>query len=74
MQDGTRKITAVSELQGMEGDTIVLQNLFEFEQTGYEGGRVVGQYKATGARPKCYEKLQHGIDLPLSVFGRVLLG
>lgn len=75
MQDGTRKITAVSELQGMEGDTIVLQNLFEFEQTGYEGGRVVGQYKATGARPKCYEKFaEHGIDLPLSVFGRVLLG
>lgn len=75
MQDGTRKITAISELQGMEGDTIVLQNLFEFEQTGYEGGRVVGQYKATGARPKCYEKFaEHGIDLPLSVFGRVLLG
>ena len=75
MQDGTRKITAVSELQGMEGDTIVLQNLFAFEQTGYEGGRVVGQYKATGARPKCYEKFaEHGIDLPLSVFGRVLLG
>ena len=58
----------------MEGDTIILQNLFEFEQTGYEGGKVVGQYKATGARPKCYDAFaSHGVNLPLSVFGRVLL-
>ena len=74
MQDGTRKITAITEIQGMEGDTIVLQNLFEFEQTGYEGGKVKGVYKSTGARPKCYEKFgAMGVNLPLSVFGRVLL-
>ena len=74
MQDGTRKITSITEIQGMEGDTIVLQNLFEFEQTGYEGGKVVGVYRATGARPKCYDKFgAMGINLPLTVFGRVLL-
>ncbi len=74
MQDGTRKITSISEIQGMEGDTIVLQNLFEFEQTGYQGGKVVGVYRPTGARPKCYDKFgAMGINLPLTVFGRVLL-
>jgi len=74
MQDGTRKVTAVAEVQGMEGDVLILQNLFEFEQTGYEGGKVVGDYKSTGIRPKCYDQFQaHGVNLPLSVFGRVLL-
>jgi len=74
LQDGTRKITAISEIQGMEGDTIILQNLFEFEQTGYEAGRVIGSFRATGARPRCFDKIQQmGINLPLSVFGRVLL-
>lgn len=74
MQDGSRKVTAIAEIQGMEGDTIILQNLFEFEQTGYEGGKVAGMFKPTGSRPKCYDKFAaHGINLPLSVFGRVLL-
>ena len=74
MQDGTRKVTAITEIQGMEQDTIVLQNLFEYEQTGYENGKVRGQYKATGARPKCYDKFgAMGVNLPLNVFGRVLL-
>jgi pilus assembly protein CpaF len=74
MQDGTRKITAVTEVQGMEGETIILQDLFVFEQTGYEGGKVVGFYKSTGARPRCYEKFQSmGINLSLNVFGKVLL-
>ncbi|MGH2447236.1 MAG: CpaF family protein [Chloroflexota bacterium] len=74
MQDGTRKVTAVTEIQGMEGDTIILQNIFEYGQTGYEDGHVVGQYRATGSRPHIYDKFQQmGINLPLSVFGRVLL-
>ncbi len=74
LQDGTRKITAISEVQGMEGDTIILDDIFRFEQTGYEGGKVIGQYKAMGVRPKCYEQFeQMGVKLPLSVFGRVLL-
>ena len=74
LQDGTRKIVSITEVQGMEGDTIILEDIFRFEQTGYENGKVLGTYKATGARPKCYEKFsQMGINLPLSVFGRVLL-
>jgi pilus assembly protein CpaF len=74
LQDGTRKVVAISEIHGLEGDTIVLEDLFRFDQSGYENGKVIGAFKATGARPKCYEKFaQMGINLPLSVFGRVLL-
>jgi pilus assembly protein CpaF len=74
LQDGTRKVTAISEVQGMEGETIILEDLFRYEQIGFEGGKVQGQYKATGARPKCYDHFEAmGIRLPLSVFGRVLL-
>jgi pilus assembly protein CpaF len=74
MKDGTRKITYITELQGMEGDTIILEDIFRFEQTGYEGGKVIGQFRATGARPKSYEKFQQmGVNLPVHVFGKVLL-
>jgi pilus assembly protein CpaF len=74
LQDGTRKIVEITEVQGMEGDTIILQPLFEYEQTGYEGGKVAGVFKSTGARPKCYDKFAaKGVNLPLSVFGKVLL-
>ena len=74
MKDGTRKITYITEVQGMEGDTIILEDIFRFEQTGYEGGKVIGQFRATGARPKTYEKFQQlGVNLPVNVFGKVLL-
>jgi pilus assembly protein CpaF len=74
MKDGTRKITYITEVQGMEGDTIILEDIFKFDQTGYEGGKVVGQFRATGARPKSYEKFQQmGVNLPVNVFGKVLL-
>ncbi len=74
MKDGTRKITYVTEVQGMEGDTIILEDIFRFDQTGYEGGKVIGQFRATGARPKSYEKFQQmGVNLPVNVFGKVLL-
>lgn len=74
MQDGTRKVTHITEIQGMEGDTIILQDLFIYDQTGYEGGKVIGGYRATGARPRCYDKFESmGINLSLSVFGKVLL-
>lgn len=74
MKDGTRKITYISEVQGMEGDTIILEDIFRFEQSGYEGGKVIGQFRATGARPKSYEKFQQmGVNLPVNVFGKVLL-
>jgi pilus assembly protein CpaF len=74
LQDGSRKVIAISEIHGLEGETIILEDIFRYEQSGYENGRVVGQFKATGARPKCYEKFAPmGINLPLRVFGRVLL-
>ncbi|MGB5845398.1 MAG: CpaF family protein, partial [Anaerolineales bacterium] len=48
MRDGTRKVTQVSEVQGLEGDSIVMQDIFVYEQTGFQNGRVIGQLKSTG--------------------------
>jgi pilus assembly protein CpaF len=70
MRDGTRKITSIVEVQGMEGDTVTMTDIFEFEQTGIEEGKIVGHIKPTGLRPKYYDKiLDAGIQLPPSVFG-----
>jgi pilus assembly protein CpaF len=69
MRDGTRKVVKVSEVQGMEGDSIVMQDLFVFEQTGVQNGRVVGSLKSTGLRPKFSEKFAvNGIELPAHIF------
>jgi pilus assembly protein CpaF len=74
MQDGTRKVTHITEVQGMEGDTIILEDLFRYEQAGVEAGKVIGTFSATGARPKCYDKFEAmGVHLSLNVFGKVLL-
>jgi len=51
--DGTRKLTHISEIQGMEGDVIVLQDIFVYRQQGVdETGKVIGEHTATGLRPK----------------------
>ncbi len=69
LRDGTRKVIQVTEVQGMEGDSIVLQDIFMFEQTGIQSGRVVGVIKPTGLRPKFSEKLSvNNIDLPAGIF------
>lgn len=69
LKDGTRKITKVSEVQGMEGDTIVMQDLFTFEFTGIQNGVVKGNLKPTGLRPQFLHKLTaNGIEIPESVF------
>lgn len=61
LRDGSRKITSLTEVQGMEGDIITLQDIFVFEQTGRdEHGKVLGRYKPTGIRPKFMEKLSAG--------------
>ncbi|MDD2923207.1 MAG: CpaF family protein [Anaerolineales bacterium] len=60
MRDGTRKVVNVTEVQGMEGDTIILQDLFYFNQTDFKNGRVVGKLKATGLRPHFMEKFKKG--------------
>jgi pilus assembly protein CpaF len=70
MRDGTRKLTHISEIQGMEGDVITMTDLFVFEQTGLENGKVIGRLRPTGLRPKFMEKIeQSGIQLPASIFG-----
>jgi pilus assembly protein CpaF len=70
MTDGTRKITSVSEVVGMEGDVITLQEIFVFEKKGIDkNGKVIGRFTATGIRPKFAEKLEiAGIDLPDDLF------
>lgn len=59
MQDGTRKITNITEVLGMEGDIITLQDIFVFEKRGLdERGKVIGSHRATGLSPRCLEKLK----------------
>lgn len=70
MRDGTRKVTSITEIQGMEGDIITMSEIFRFEQTGMENGRVIGRLRPTGLRPRFMHKLQEaGIMLPPSIFG-----
>jgi len=58
--DGGRKVVAISEVQGMEGDVIVMQDIFRYEQTGIKDGRVEGQFAPAGVRPKVLDKIQVG--------------
>jgi pilus assembly protein CpaF len=70
MRDGTRKIVNITEVTGMEGDVITMNDLFIFEQSGYENGKVMGQLRPTGIRPRFMDKIEmSGIQLPPSVFG-----
>ena len=71
LKDGTRKIVQVSEVQGMEGDTIVMQDIFVFNQTGMKNGVVQGELKATGLRPRFLHKLiANGVEISESVFAK----
>lgn len=70
MRDGSRKIVSVTEVQGMEGDVIVMSDIFSFEQQGIENGKIIGRLKPTGIRPKFYERIEAaGITLPPNIFG-----
>jgi pilus assembly protein CpaF len=71
LDDGTRHVTAISEVQRMEGDVITLQPLFEFKLDRFtEDGKVVGDLMPTGLRPSFLHKFKrHGIDLPDDIFG-----
>jgi pilus assembly protein CpaF len=70
MRDGTRKVTYISEVSGMEGDIITMTDIFTFEQTGIDAGKVVGRIRPTGMRPKFMDKIEEaGINLPPSIFG-----
>jgi pilus assembly protein CpaF len=69
MRDGTRKVVQVSEVHGLEGDSIVMQDLFVYEQSDFQHGRVIGQLRSTGLRPKFGEKFAiNNIDLPANIF------
>lgn len=72
LKDGSRKIVKITEVQGMEGDIIVLQDIFTFEQYGLDENRkVIGKLVPTGVRPKFYERLEaSGITIPANVFIR----
>jgi pilus assembly protein CpaF len=70
MRDGTRKVTSISEIQGLEGDVITMSEIYRFEQTGFEDGKVIGRLRPSGLRPKFMYKIQEaGIMLPPSIFG-----
>jgi len=71
LRDGVRRVTAITEVAGMEGETIVLTDVFKFEQTGLgEGGKVLGELKATGIRPAFSPRLEAaGFKLSADLFG-----
>jgi pilus assembly protein CpaF len=66
LTDGTRRIISISEITGMEGETITMQEIFQFERTGVDGaGKVIGRFRTTGIRPRFSERLkQYGMQLP----------
>jgi pilus assembly protein CpaF len=70
LQDGSRKVTSIQEITGMEGEVVALQEIFTFEQTGlHPNGKVKGRFRSTGIRPKFAERLQtRGITLPADLF------
>jgi pilus assembly protein CpaF len=70
LRDGSRKVTNITEVQGMEGDIIVLQDIFTFQQESFENGKVIGRIVPTGVRPRFMPKIEDaGIHMPPSVFG-----
>jgi len=70
MRDGSRRVTNITEVNGMEGDVITTMDIFVFEQTGFENGKVLGRLRPSGLRPKFMDKLEGaGIHLPPSIFG-----
>jgi len=75
LMDGMRRVVQVSEVQGMEGSVIVLQDIFQFTQTGVKNGRVEGHFTATGVRPHFMDKIEaYGLFVPPSTFVPGLLG
>src|SRR5215218_4933676 len=70
LPDGQRKLTSVSEVTGMEGDIIQMQEIFKYQREGYDAdGKIVGSFRGTGVRPKLLTDLKaHGYDIPASYF------
>ena len=74
MSDGSRRVVSITEVTGMEGEVVTLQDLFVFEKRGMDpDGKVIGRFAATGIRPKFYEKLlSAGIRLRPDLFEEVM--
>jgi len=74
LSDGSRRVTALTECVGMEGELVTMQDIFVFEKTGLtERGRVTGRFRATGIRPKFFERLRTtGVQFPTAVFQTVV--
>jgi pilus assembly protein CpaF len=70
LSDGSRRVTSISEITGMEGDTITMQEIFQFERKGMDAnGKVIGRFKPTGVRPRFAERLKlYGMNLPRVFF------
>jgi pilus assembly protein CpaF len=70
LSDGTRRVVSISEITGMEGDTITMQEIFQFERKGIDkDGNVVGRFRPTGVRPRFAERLKvYGMQLPRVFF------
>ena len=73
LADGTRKVTGVSEITGMEGDIITMQDIFVFDRSGIgPNGKVLGRFRATGIRPKCSDRIMAaGLTLGMDMFEHV---
>jgi pilus assembly protein CpaF len=70
LRDGSRRVTHVAEIVGMEGEMVTMQDIFVFRQQGIDGhGKVKGGVQATGLRPRCADRCEEqGIELPADLF------
>ncbi|MBE2200948.1 MAG: CpaF family protein [Anaerolinea sp.] len=69
IRDGSRKVTSITEVTGMEGETVVMQEIFRFEESGEKDGKVYGDFVPGGGRPNCEERMrQYGFNLPATMF------
>ncbi len=69
LRDGSRKVTSITEVTGMEGETVVMQEIFRFEETAEKDGKVYGEFVPGGGRPNCEPRLrQFGFTLPATMF------
>jgi pilus assembly protein CpaF len=70
LADGSRKVTAITEVTGIEGQNIVMQDLFTFRQSGVDGdGKIIGEFRPTGAMPTFFDTLKsRGINLDPGIF------
>jgi pilus assembly protein CpaF len=68
LSDGSRRVTSISEITGAEGEVLLMQEIFQFRRSGRNAdGRIVGEYRASGLRPRAVERFQlMGLDFPLA--------